>query len=241
MRLEPSALDAAVAAAPITSSSSSSSSSQHKHAQAAKTVARKERKLKASAAEAQQATEAKRRLSAADAELQLTSEHLYRDETRVLTDMGGLFYAGVMKPLRPPDVYAITLDGERGNKSHVMSREDILKDTVSRDGTLSQRSSNFDYSVQILEVSPKSVDDVPVGTRLCAYWSQQYRCLYPGRAIESEPPGEGVAVPPISSAPQDFVSVEFDDGDSGRIRLKNIRLLLSNYPIAGVCLEHFCL
>lgn len=89
--------------------------------------------MKASAAEAQQATEAKRRLSAADAELQLTSEHLYRDEsTRVLTDMGGLFYAGVMKPLRPPDVYAITLDGERGNKSHVMSREDILKDTVRR-------------------------------------------------------------------------------------------------------------
>jgi len=77
------------------------------------------------------ATEAKRRVSGIDRELQLTSEHLYRDETRVLTDMGGLFYAGVMKPLRPPDVYSITLDGERGNKSHVMSREDILKDTVS--------------------------------------------------------------------------------------------------------------
>lgn len=80
-----------------------------------------------------------------------------------------------------------------------------------------------------------------MGTRLCAYWSQQYRCLYPGRAIESEPPGEGAAVPPISLTPQDFVSVEFDDGDSGRIRLKNIRLLLSNYPIAGVCPGHFCL
>lgn len=48
-------------------------------------------------------------------------------------------------------------------------------------------------------------------------------------------------MPPISSTPQDFVSVEFDDGDSGRIRLKNIRLLLSNYPIAGVCPGHFCL
>lgn len=131
MRLEPSALDAAVAAAPITSSSSSSSSHKHSHTSSTKSAARKERKLKASAVDAQAVTEAKRRFSAADAELQLTSEHLYRDETRVLTDMGGLFYAGVMKPLRPPDVYAITLDGERGNKSHVMSREDILKDTVS--------------------------------------------------------------------------------------------------------------
>ncbi|KRG01106.1 protein winged eye isoform X4 [Drosophila mojavensis] len=215
VRLEPSALDAAVAAAPITSSSSSSSSHKHSHTSSTKSAARKERKLKASAVDAQAVTGAKRRFSAADAELQLTSEHLYRDETRVLTDMGGLFYAGVMKPLRPPDVYAITLDGERGNKSHVMSREDILKDTI-------------------LEVAPKSVEDVPVGTRLCAYWSQQYRCLYPGRAIDSEPVEETApsVASAVGTAPQDFVSVEFDDGDSGRIRLKNIRLLLSNYPIA---------
>ena len=70
-------------------------------------------------------------LNPMDRELMLTSEHLYRDETRVLTEMGGLFYAGVMKPLQPPDVYAITLDGERGNKSHIMSREEIFEDTVS--------------------------------------------------------------------------------------------------------------
>ncbi|XP_050317704.1 protein winged eye isoform X3 [Bactrocera neohumeralis] len=140
-----------------------------------------------------------------DHQLMLTSDHLYRKETRVLTDMGGLFYAGVMKPLQPPDVYAITLDGERGNKSHIMSREEIFKDTI-------------------LEVAPKSVESVPVGTRLCAYWSQQYRCLYPGRAIESESSDDG-------ETPNDSVSVEFDDGDSGRIRLQNIRLLLSDYPI----------
>ncbi|XP_014103432.2 protein winged eye isoform X4 [Bactrocera oleae] len=142
-----------------------------------------------------------------DHQLMLTSDHLYRKETRVLTDMGGLFYAGVMKPLQPPDVYAITLDGERGNKSHIMSREEIFKDTI-------------------LEVAPKSVESVPVGTRLCAYWSQQYRCLYPGRAIESESSDDG-------ETPNDSVSVEFDDGDSGRIRLQNIRFLLSDYPIVG--------
>lgn len=80
--------------------------------------------------------------------------------------------------------------------------------------------------MQILEVAPKSADCVPVGTRLCAYWSQQYRCLYPGRAIDSESSDDG-------SGAEEFVSVEFDDGDSGRIRLQNIRLLLSDYPIAG--------
>ncbi|XP_073844360.1 BAH domain and coiled-coil containing protein winged eye isoform X2 [Musca autumnalis] len=140
-----------------------------------------------------------------DRTLMLTQDHLFRKETRVLTDMGGLFYAGIMKPLQPPDVYAITLDGERGNKSHIMSREEIFKDTI-------------------LEVAPKTVEDVPVGTRLCAYWSQQYRCLYPGRAIESESSDDDVTS-------QEFVSVEFDDGDSGRIRLQNIRYLLSHYPI----------
>lgn len=61
---------------------------------------------------------------------------------------------------------------------------------------------------------------------MCAYWSQQYRCLYPGRAIESESSDDGVTS-------QEFVSVEFDDGDSGRIRLQNIRLLLSDYPQVG--------
>ncbi|XP_013109729.2 protein winged eye isoform X1 [Stomoxys calcitrans] len=146
-----------------------------------------------------------RKMNPIDRSLMLSQDHLYRKETRVLTDMGGLFYAGIMKPLQPPDVYAITLDGERGNKSHIMSREEIFKDTI-------------------LEVAPKTVEDVPIGTRLCAYWSQQYRCLYPGRAIESESSDDGVTS-------QEFVSVEFDDGDSGRIRLQNIRYLLSDYPI----------
>lgn len=62
------------------------------------------------------------------------------------------------------------------------------------------------------------------GARLCAYWSQQYRCLYPG-----------TAAPPDAGLQQDakYVVVEFDDGDSGRIALNDIRFLLSEYPIVG--------
>lgn len=62
--------------------------------------------------------------------LLLTNEHLYKNKIRVLTHMGGLFYAGYLSPLQAPDVYAVALDGERGNKSHIMSREEVLKDTV---------------------------------------------------------------------------------------------------------------
>lgn len=63
----------------------------------------------------------------------LTAELLDIDKLRVLTAMGGLFYAGKLNALEPPDVYSIILDGERGNKPHIMSREEILRDAVSYD------------------------------------------------------------------------------------------------------------
>ncbi|XP_060802959.1 BAH and coiled-coil domain-containing protein 1 isoform X2 [Amyelois transitella] len=121
---------------------------------------------------------------------------------RVLTAMGGLFYAGKLSAVQAPDVYAITLDGERGNKPHILSREETLRDAI-------------------LEVSPSSVAELPSGSRICAYWSQQYRCLYPGTVAVSSPD------------PHDdkFVAVEFDDGDSGRIAIEDIRFLEPNYPV----------
>lgn len=35
-----------------------------------------------------------------------------------------------------------------------------------------------------------------------------------------------------------FVTVEFDDGDSGLIVLDDIRLLQPNYPVVGTCLTY---
>lgn len=66
-----------------------------------------------------------------DSRCTLTSEHLEIDKLRVLTAMGGLFYAGHLNAVEPPDVYSIILDGERGNRPHIMSREEILRDAVS--------------------------------------------------------------------------------------------------------------
>lgn len=67
----------------------------------------------------------------------LTAELLEVEKLRVLTAMGGLFYAGQLNAVEPPDVYSITLDGERGNKPHIMSREEILRDAVSNFITIS--------------------------------------------------------------------------------------------------------
>jgi hypothetical protein len=84
-----------------------------------------------------------------------------------------------------------------------------------------------------LEIQPKSTSECPPGTRLCAYWSQQYRCLYPGVAAEPSTPD--------SEMDDKYVNVEFDDGDSGRIVLEDIRFLLSDYPIVGKYLLIDCL
>lgn len=64
-----------------------------------------------------------------------------------------------------------------------------------------------------------------MGTRICAYWSQQYRCLYPGSIAEP-----GTPDPRLDGR---FVCVEFDDGDSGTIAIEDIRLLPPDYPIVG--------
>ncbi|XP_014473147.1 PREDICTED: uncharacterized protein LOC106743634 isoform X2 [Dinoponera quadriceps] len=134
----------------------------------------------------------------------LTATHLATDQLRVLQMRGGLFYAGRLRAVQPPDVYSITLDGERGNKPQFYSTEQILKDSI-------------------LEVFPNSTKELTPGTRLCAYWSEQYRCLYPGTAVEP--------IEPNTDHDDKYVSVEFDDGDSGRIDLSNIRLLPPGYPV----------
>ncbi|XP_022080209.1 trinucleotide repeat-containing gene 18 protein-like isoform X2 [Acanthaster planci] len=122
---------------------------------------------------------------------------------RVLIPIDGLFYAGYVNAIQPPDVYGVILDGERGKRPHVFSQEQMLQETF-------------------VDVKPLSTRFVPEGTRVCAYWSQQFRCLYPGTVVKGTPnPNED----------PNFVCVEFDDGDSGRIPVDHIRMLPHDFPI----------
>lgn len=50
---------------------------------------------------------------------------------RTLTAQGGLFYAGMLNAVMPPDLYSIVLHGERASRPNIYSREEILQDTVS--------------------------------------------------------------------------------------------------------------
>ncbi|RWS14221.1 uncharacterized protein B4U79_07922 [Dinothrombium tinctorium] len=140
---------------------------------------------------------------------ELTSEDFVLNDSllensRIIIKIDDLLYAGSVSAIQAPDVYGVTLDGERSQNKHIYSREDVLKEAI-------------------LEKKPNHIKQLPDGTRVCAYWSQQYKCLYPGRVAICSSPN------PLPE--RNLVFVEFDDGDKGRIPLNDIRFLPQNYPI----------
>ncbi|TSK14785.1 BAH and coiled-coil domain-containing protein 1 [Bagarius yarrelli] len=133
----------------------------------------------------------------------LTKEAL-RDGLKVLISKEDeLLYAAYVHTLDLPDIYSIIIDGERGNRPRIYSLEQLLQEAV-------------------LDVQLDTVDALTDGTRVCAYWSERSRCLYPGYVRRGGPGDEQKA---------GSLMVEFDDGDRGWISLPNIRLLPPGYQI----------
>ncbi|XP_041434859.1 BAH and coiled-coil domain-containing protein 1 isoform X2 [Xenopus laevis] len=114
-----------------------------------------------------------------------------------------LLYAASIRSLQPPDIYSVVIEGERGNRPRIYSQEQLLQEAV-------------------VDIRPQSTRCLPHGTRVCAYWSQKSRCLYPGNVVRGSSSDEGES---------DSVTVAFDDGDRGKITLNNIRLLPPDYTI----------
>ncbi|KAK2829276.1 hypothetical protein Q7C36_017266 [Tachysurus vachellii] len=114
-----------------------------------------------------------------------------------------LLYAARVRTLDLPDIYSIVIDGERGNRPRIYSLEQLLQEAV-------------------LDVRPETEAVLTEGTRVCAFWSERSRCLYPGYVRRG---GSNDECKPGG------VMVEFDDGDRGWISLRNIRLLPPGYQI----------
>nr|XP_033817697.1 BAH and coiled-coil domain-containing protein 1 [Geotrypetes seraphini]XP_033817698.1 BAH and coiled-coil domain-containing protein 1 [Geotrypetes seraphini]XP_033817699.1 BAH and coiled-coil domain-containing protein 1 [Geotrypetes seraphini] len=115
-----------------------------------------------------------------------------------------LLYAGSVKILQPPDIYSVVIEGERGNRQRIYSLEQLLQEAVH-------------------DITPKTTCCLQPGARVCAYWSEKSRCLYPGNVVRGSASDEEEEL--------DSVVVEFDDGDTGRISLPNIRLLPADFKI----------
>lgn len=85
-----------------------------------------------------------------------------------------------------------------------------------------------DDNCQILNVKPTSKVQLPEGSRICAYWSQKFSCLYPGTVRSL---GEGLGYD--GDTDENTVHIEFDDGDNGTIPLTHISMLPPGYKIQG--------
>merc|ERR1712107_440447 len=90
----------------------------------------------------------------------LTVSHL-EDGLRVLLRLGGHFYTSRLTEISPPDIYGVVVDKERGNKPHILSREEVLERAV-------------------LDVRPINTTQLSAGMRVCAYWSSKMTFLHPG-------------------------------------------------------------
>jgi hypothetical protein len=126
------------------------------------------------------------------------------DGLRVLVKLEGHFHPGKIQAISPPDIYGVLVDKERGNKPHIFSREEVLREAI-------------------FEVKATKMSNLPIGTRVCAYWSQKYHHLYPGTISDMEIDRKLDA--------KKFVNVELDDGDNRDIDVDSIRFLPTNYPL----------
>ncbi|XP_059387229.1 BAH and coiled-coil domain-containing protein 1-like isoform X3 [Carassius carassius] len=134
----------------------------------------------------------------------ILTKEILRDGLKVLISKEDeLLYAAYVHTLDPPDIYSVVVEGERRNKQRIYSLEQLLQEAV-------------------LDVQPDTVEILTAGTRVCAYWSERSRCLYPGY-VRKGGPGE--------EQKEGNIMVEFDDGDRGWISLSNIRLLPPGYQI----------
>lgn len=97
-----------------------------------------------------------------------------------------------LTPLLPwPCRYRVVVEGERGNRPHIYCLEQLLQEAVRgrggrERGELAGPGHCLVLSLspsQIIDVRPASTRFLPQGTRIAAYWSQQYRCLYPGTVV----------------------------------------------------------
>uniref|UniRef100_UPI00358ED3EA trinucleotide repeat-containing gene 18 protein-like isoform X2 n=1 Tax=Myxine glutinosa TaxID=7769 RepID=UPI00358ED3EA len=130
-----------------------------------------------------------------------------RDGLRVLVPMEDeLLHPGGLRILQPPDVYGVVIDGERGGRPHIYPLEQLLQEAI-------------------LDNKTPSKQHLPVGARVCAYWNPKCPFLYPGTVVHGSP----------RPTDNNTVTIDFDDGDVGKIALSDVRLLPAHYSTQ--CIE----
>ena len=85
---------------------------------------------------------------------------------------------------------------------------------------------------KVLIVCPSLRSQLSVGTRVCAYWSEKFTCLHPGTICQpSSDDDDDDDDDDEDDDDEVLFSVDFDDGDAGKIPLDYIRMLPPNFPL----------
>jgi len=117
----------------------------------------------------------------------------------VLLRRDGVYHPGSLRCIMPPDIYGVLVTRDRGNKPVILPREELIKDVIH-------------------DLRPKTVAQLEVGTRVCAFWSSKIPFLHPGTVTGPD-------------SEEDFVIIELDDGDCRDIHIDQVRYLSGNsYP-----------
>ena len=80
------------------------------------------------------------------------------------------------------------------------------------------------FYIQIFEVKPENKRQLPVGTRVCVYWSRAYNCLFPGTIEDLDD---------IVLDKDNMVQVLLDDGDRRQVDVASVRMLPQDYSHVG--------
>jgi len=117
----------------------------------------------------------------------------------VLLRKDGVYHPGSLRCIMPPDIYGVLVTRDRGNKPVILLREELIKDVIH-------------------DLRPKTVSELEVGTRVCAFWSSKIPFLHPGTVTGPD-------------SEEDFVIIELDDGDCRDIHIDQVRYISGNsYP-----------
>ena len=153
------------------------------------------------------------------------SEGDLSDGLRLLILQEGRFWPAWLHSTQLPDVYGIVMEKQRGNRPQILPRDDILREAVSFFSSLISQFSyhelNHDCHFQIYEVIPENKTQLPVGTRVCVYWSRAYNCLFPGTIEDLD---EAAVLDKDK-----MVQVLLDDGDRRQVEVASVRMLPQNY------------
>ncbi|VDO91976.1 unnamed protein product [Soboliphyme baturini] len=131
------------------------------------------------------------------------------DSPRIILFSNGLFYPGTLEPFDRFNLYSFVADEQSAKEPYYLCMEEVINRGLK-------------------ERIPKSLAEVPTGSRICALRNRQMIGFAPG-TVRSDGDRHRVLSKRGSESISPKISIKFDDGDTGKIGLCDVRLLPADF------------